>query len=69
MPWTDTNECADGSHECGEHGVCSNTHGSYDCSCEGGYEVDEIGRICHGVSLCKNKFSVKINKTVMMYQF
>ena len=60
MPCTDTNECADGIDECGDHGVCSNTYGSYNCSCEDGYEVDEIGRSCHGVSILSLSLELRV---------
>ncbi|XP_078679919.1 uncharacterized protein LOC144915421 isoform X2 [Branchiostoma floridae x Branchiostoma belcheri] len=42
---TDIDECRDGSHTCNsEHGVCTNTEGSYTCSCDTGYAGD--GRTC-----------------------
>ncbi|XP_019615747.1 PREDICTED: uncharacterized protein LOC109463383 isoform X2 [Branchiostoma belcheri] len=42
---TDIDECRDGSHTCNsEHGVCTNTEGSYTCRCDTGYAGD--GRTC-----------------------
>ena len=64
----DINECGDGTHACGENGVCANTRGSYTCSCADGYasesadtlqcsDVDECAAgtdTCGANSLCAN---------------
>ena len=41
---SDVNECLDSNGGC-EH-VCNNTKGSYLCSCEEGYALNEDGRTC-----------------------
>ena len=43
---TDHNECLDGTHECDQ--VCTNTDGSYICSCNTGYTLDSNGNSCTG---------------------
>ena len=43
---TDYDECADDSHMCHVHAVCTNTEGSYQCECELGFIGD--GRNCEG---------------------
>jgi len=37
----DIDECADGSHACGDGGTCSNTAGSYTCKCMAGYRLGQ----------------------------
>ena len=40
-------------NECAENGTCdqdcTNTDGSFMCSCYNGYELDESGRSCNGL--------------------
>ena len=43
----DINECTKGLHTC-EHN-CNNNVGSYTCSCDDGYDLDENGRTCTGM--------------------
>ena len=43
----DINECAAGTHDCGQ--VCTNTDGSFTCSCNSGYTLDSNGKTCNGV--------------------
>ena len=40
----DVNECSIGEHDCED--VCTNTVGSYSCSCRDGYALDDNGRTC-----------------------
>ena len=43
----DLNECDSGKNGgCGQ--ICNNMVGSYYCSCQTGYELDEDGRGCSG---------------------
>ena len=42
----DINECEDGTESCAENAECTNTQGSYSCSCSPGYTGD--GTICNG---------------------
>ena len=44
---TDINECIEQSDQCSEN--CTNTIGSYDCTCNDGYELDSDGRFCIGM--------------------
>ena len=46
---TDDDECAAVSGRC-DH-VCSNTNGSFTCSCHPGYFLDSDGKTCRGRSL------------------
>ncbi|PZC82381.1 hypothetical protein B5X24_HaOG210422 [Helicoverpa armigera] len=36
----DVDECGLGLHDCHEHAICNNTHGSYTCRCKQGYIGD-----------------------------
>ena len=50
----DINECGDGTHACGEGGVCSNTRGSYTCSCAVGYQSESADTLqCSDVDECE----------------
>ncbi|KAI8511658.1 complement activation, classical pathway [Branchiostoma belcheri] len=44
LPFTDNDECTDGSHNCSPNATCTNTPGSFTCSCNSGYSGD--GVIC-----------------------
>ena len=43
---SDVNECQDGSQPCDTQASCTNTDGSFDCTCNSGYEGD--GQSCTG---------------------
>ena len=42
----DIDECSSNTHDCHQMAVCNNTEGSYDCSCQHGYNGD--GNNCTG---------------------
>ena len=46
----DTNECTNGTHACYSDDHCTNTPGSYTCSCPQGYEVGSDGHSCNGMN-------------------
>ena len=46
---TDVDECLNGSHNCHNKAVCTDTVGSYECTCNSGYEGD--GTNCTSMSL------------------
>ncbi|MGI4458269.1 hypothetical protein ACR2WA_25390 [Klebsiella pneumoniae] len=48
---TDIDECADGSNGGCAH-VCTNTDGSYECSCNAGYVLNADGHACDDVDEC-----------------
>ena len=43
----DINECTEGSHSCDGNASCINTIGSYNCTCNFGYEGDGLN--CTGM--------------------
>ena len=43
----DINECNANTDSCGQ--LCSNTIGSYTCSCRAGYSLGSNGRSCNGM--------------------
>ena len=45
---SDINECTEDS--CDHN--CTNTNGSFICSCNNGYELDDNGRSCNGMYIC-----------------
>ena len=44
----DVNEC-NGDHVCDHN--CTNTNGSYICSCDPGYELQSDNRTCEGIAM------------------
>ena len=52
--YTDINECLDGNGGC-EHN-CTNTDGSYLCSCRNGYDLVDFTK-CVGMSLHSRDFA------------
>lgn len=58
----DRDECSDGSHDCDEKAICSNTRGSYVCKCKMGFMGN--GKNCEGMSLViQNYLLFKVSKT------
>ena len=49
MQYVDMNECALGMHDCNQ--ICTNTNGSYTCSCSPGYKISSNNRTCVGKPL------------------
>ena len=46
-PFSDENECGpDGTNDCHQNANCTNTIGSYICTCNTGYSGD--GKLCEG---------------------
>ena len=43
----DIDECSMGSHDCEQ--VCTNTEGSFICSCSSGFDLSSNGRTCNGL--------------------
>ncbi|KAL9975104.1 hypothetical protein ACROYT_G012220 [Oculina patagonica] len=52
MARSDIDECGKGSHECDVNANCTNTVGSYNCTCKEGYAGD--GRSCSDIDECSN---------------
>ena len=50
----DIDECARGIHSCSPLAVCSNTPGSYNCTCSSGTMGD--GFTCSGITLINNLY-------------
>ena len=50
----DVDECSSGRHNCSTKAVCTNTEGSYNCTCKEGYTGD--GRNCSGELMDVNLF-------------
>ena len=50
---TDINECDEGLDGC--HQICTNTNGSFDCSCSPGFELLSDGTTCNGKYLEHSK--------------
>ena len=46
MLLTDIQECSDNNGNCTHN--CTNTEGSYYCTCEDGYELENDGHTCKG---------------------
>ena len=49
--FSDINECEDDTDDCEQ--ICTNTEGSFDCSCMSGFTLDDNGKNCTGESFTK----------------
>ena len=58
----DINECSSNSHSCDVNAVCSNTRGSYTCTCKAGYSGD--GKSCTVTGKWINKKRKNYNSPV-----
>ena len=54
---SDINECQTDNGGCTQ--TCSNTDGSYQCSCDKGYELTEDRHTCIGKKRCCSQFLTK----------
>ncbi|XP_078700993.1 uncharacterized protein LOC144927453 [Branchiostoma floridae x Branchiostoma belcheri] len=48
----DVDECLYNMHMCGPHATCTNTIGSYTCSCEAGFQLQSDGVTCLDINEC-----------------
>merc|ERR1712135_117448 len=63
-PEEDVDECAGTTNPCGPNTVCTNTVGSYACSCLPGYTTrDDAG--CIDINECENKDACRENEECM----
>lgn len=63
--YADINECLENNGGCSQ--ICSNTNGSFECSCEDGLYLASDGETCLGLLVCDIYYL--INKEVQYYQF
>ena len=49
--YLDINKCDDDTDDCEQ--ICTNTKGSFNCSCMSGYTLDDNGKNCTGESFTK----------------
>ena len=52
--YADINECLEGTDGCGQ--ICSNTDGSYACTCNTGYRLDANRHSCNGNCVISRQF-------------
>ena len=50
--FTDTDECAQETHNCTVRQNCQNTEGGFVCTCKNGYEPTADGSDCQGIYYC-----------------
>lgn len=55
----DIDECGNGSHDCHQNAICTNTAGLYNCSCLPGYIGD--GSQCRGIVPISSTMEVEID--------
>lgn len=61
--FTDINECEIGAHNCDRHAICTNTAGSFKCSCSPGWIGDGIK--CTGEDLMHLNLFVRSDNGVL----
>ena len=75
-PLSDINECDEGISGCNQ--TCTNTNGSYTCSCSGGYVLDADGHSCNGkvivyitynVIAASSQMLMSVVKTLMVVNY
>ena len=59
MEIVDVDECDDGYHNCHSEATCTNTVGSFTCSCKKGYTGDGI--LCEGNEILKYLSTMQVN--------
>ena len=64
---SDINECTIGTDNCDVHAVCTNTVGSFICTCRSGYDGDGI--TCSGKTNYLKVYSKKIGSVIMKGYF
>ena len=65
MTSIETNECAASPSPC-EHS-CTNTDGSFQCSCNNGYLLDDDRRSCDGIYVLLNNYSVTTASKIAIF--
>ena len=55
MTTSDVDECAEGTSGCSQE--CTNTVGSFDCSCVDGYELARNGKACNGMYVAASVYT------------
>ena len=50
---SDIDECVEGTHRCTNH--CHNTIGSYECSCDSGYQLNPDENTCDDIDECNEE--------------
>jgi len=67
----DLNECTLGTHNCDTKAICTNTPGSYNCTCKTGYSGN--GTYCQGkffkIELILNLFLIISNYSRYKWMF
>ena len=59
---TDRDECDEGTHECNEYNSnCTNTVGSYNCTCHEGFQFDSDGRTCVELEMTGSYYNDKLD--------
>lgn len=48
--FSDIDECSEDTHNCHMDGICTNTNGSFYCTCQVGYTGDGVN--CTGIKNC-----------------
>ena len=62
---TDVDECDAHSDSCDTtNGVCTNTPGTFNCSCTAGYDLDLDGRTCNGKIIIFTLFCLVIDYSI-----
>ena len=75
LPLSDINECDKGISGCNQ--TCTNTNGSYTCSCYNGYVLDADGHSCNGkvlvhityVITASSQMLTSVVKTLMVVKY
>ena len=64
---TDIDECTEDSHRCEQ--ICHNSVGSYACSCNSGYRLNQDGVTCDGTVKFKINVSALTPLRIHVYRY
>lgn len=62
----DVDECATDMDNCAQQATCTDTEGSFTCTCNTGYTGD--GMTCTGIYVCPTDYIIIIKQYIFRYQ-
>ena len=64
----DIDECSSDQNNCSVNSTCTDTIGSYQCSCFSGYQDEGMGYVCIGMLMMMQKVLFFATKSFTIYR-